>query len=125
LSYEREVEVSIDGLAVVAYHGALPQEQLLGQTFYLNLRYIPLRDAACDTDDLADAVDYGAVASCAVEIASGGPYRLIEHLAHRVAEAILDRFRVDEVTVHVAKPSAPVPHVFENLGATVTLRRRG
>ena len=125
MSYEREVEVAIDGLAVFARHGALAEEQALGQRFYLDLRLIPLRDGACDTDDLADAVDYGAVSSRAVEVATGGPYRLLEHLANRIGETILDEFAVDEVSVRVSKPSAPVPHVLDTVGVTVTLRRRG
>jgi dihydroneopterin aldolase len=125
MSYEREVEIAIDGLAVFARHGALPEEQALGQRFYLDLRLIPLRDDACDTDELADAVDYGALASRAVEVATGGPYRLLEHLASRVATMILDEFAVDEISVRVSKPSAPVPHVLDTVGVTVTLRRRG
>ena len=64
---EREVEIAIDGLAVFAHHGALPEEQALGQRFFLDIRMIPLRDAACDTDELADAIDYGAVAQRAHE----------------------------------------------------------
>ncbi len=42
---EREVEIAIDGLAVFAHHGALPEEQALGQRFFLDIRMIPLRDA--------------------------------------------------------------------------------
>jgi 7,8-dihydroneopterin aldolase/epimerase/oxygenase len=119
----REVEVAIEGLAVFAHHGARDEEQALGQRFFLDIRMIPLRDAACDTDDLADAVDYGKVARRAHEVASGGPYRLIERLADEVAGAILAEFPVDEVTVRVSKPSAPVPLVIDAAGVTVTRRR--
>jgi dihydroneopterin aldolase len=125
MSYEREVEVAIEGLAVYAHHGALPEEQALGQRFFLDVRMVPLRDAACDTDELRDAVDYGRVADSVVAVAAGGPYRLLEHLAQRIAEAVLEGFAVDEVTVRVSKPSAPVPHVLDTVGVTVTLRRRG
>ena len=125
MSYEREVEVAIEGLAVFAHHGALPEEQALGQRFFLDVRIIPLRDAACDTDALADAVDYGLVADRVVEVATGGPFRLLEHLAQRVCECVLDGFAVDEVSVRVSKPSAPVRHVLDTVGVTVTLRRRG
>ncbi len=125
MSYEREVEVAIEGLAVFAHHGALAEEQALGQRFFLDVRMIPLRDAACDTDTLSDAVDYGLVADRVVAIAAGGPYRLLEHLAQRVCEAVLEEFSVDEVTVRVSKPSAPVRHVIDTVGVTVTLRRRG
>jgi dihydroneopterin aldolase len=121
----REVEVAIEGLAVFAHHGALPEERALGQRFFLDIRMIPLRDAACDTDELADAVDYGLVARRAHEVASGGPYRLLERLADEVASVVLAEFPVDEVTVRVSKPSAPVPLVIDAVGVTVTRRRGG
>jgi dihydroneopterin aldolase len=121
---EREVEIAIDGLAVFAYHGALPEEQALGQRFFLDIRMIPLRDAACDTDKLTDAIDYGAVAQRAYDVASGGPYRLLERLADEVATVIIAEFAVDEVSVRVSKPSAPVPLVIDTVGVTVTHRRR-
>ena len=121
---EREVEVAIDGLAVFAHHGALPEEQVLGQRFFLDIRMIPLRDAACDTDELADAIDYGAVAVRAHTVASGGPYRLLERLADEIAATIMAEFPVDEVSIRVSKPSAPVPVVIDTVGVTVTHRRR-
>jgi dihydroneopterin aldolase len=121
---EREVEIAIDGLAVFAHHGALPEEQALGQRFFLDIRMIPLRDAACDTDELTDAIDYGAVAQRAHDIAAGGPYRLLERLADEVATVIIAEFPVDEVSVRVSKPSAPVPLVLDTVGVTVTHRRR-
>jgi dihydroneopterin aldolase len=121
---EREVEVAIDGLAVFAHHGALAEEQVLGQRFFLDIRMIPSRDAACDTDELADAIDYGAVALRVHEVAGGGPYRLLERLADEVAATIIAEFPVDEVSVRVSKPSAPVPLVIDTVGVTVTHRRR-
>ena len=121
MSYEREVEVAIDGLAVFARHGALAEEQALGQRFYLDLRLIPLRDGACDTDDLADAVDYGAVCDRVVELVTGGPYNLIERVAEVVAAALLAEFPVDRVSVRVAKPDAPISHPFDHVAVTVTL----
>lgn len=123
-AFERELEIAIDGLAVFAHHGALPEEQALGQRFYLDLRLVPLRDYACETDDLGDAVDYGAVAARAVAIVAGGPYRLLERLADAVAEALLEEFSLDEVSVRVSKPSAPVPFVLDTIGVTVTRRRK-
>jgi dihydroneopterin aldolase len=63
------------------------------------------------------------VALRAHEIASGGPYRLLERLADEVAATILAEFAVDEVIVRVSKPSAPVPLVIDTVGVTVTHRR--
>ncbi len=121
---EREVEIAVDGIAVFAHHGVHDAERETGQRFFLDLRLVPLRDAACDTDEVADAVDYGAVALRAHAVASGGPYRLLERLADEIAVTLLREFAIDEVSVRVSKPSAPVPLVLDTVGVTVTHRRR-
>ena len=72
-------------------------------------------------DDLADAVDYGAVANRVVELARGGPYDLLERLAAVIADDLVVGYPVDAVTVTVHKPQAPIPHPFADV--TVTVRR--
>jgi dihydroneopterin aldolase len=119
----RDLEVSIEGLRVFARHGALPEEQRLGQRFVIDVAVAPLSDAACDSDDVADAVDYGALAARVVEVASGGPYALLERLADAIAVALLEGFAVGEVSVRVAKPGAPVPAIIDTAAVTVTRRR--
>ena len=47
------------------------------------------RAGAERTDDLADAVDYGAVANRVVELARGGPYDLLERLAAVIADDLV------------------------------------
>ena len=45
--------------------------------------------AAQESDDLADTVDYGALAQTAAEVVGGRSYRLLEALAGRLASALL------------------------------------
>ena len=63
-------------------------------------------EAVAETDRLYDAVDYGAVASAVVEIATGRRFALIERLAAAIGDTLLTRFAVERVTVTVHKPSA-------------------
>ena len=86
---------------------------------------IPLRDAACDTDDAGrrGRLRRRRAARARGRVAAG-PYRLLERLADEVAATIIAEFPVDEVSVRVSKPSAPVPLVIDTVGVTVTHRRR-
>ena len=59
----RSLAIRIEGIEVFAHHGVLPEERAEGQTFLFDVELVPASDRACDTDDLADAVDYGAVAA--------------------------------------------------------------
>ena len=58
----------------------------------------------------ADAVNYAAVTDRVVELAQGGPYRLLERLAAVIADDLVARFGVTRARVRVAKPDVPIPH---------------
>jgi 7,8-dihydroneopterin aldolase/epimerase/oxygenase len=111
--------IDILGLEVFAHHGVHEFERRDGQTFRFDVRLRPSSAAAGAGDDLADAVDYGAVADRVVEIASGGPYSLLERLATVIADDLLRSFAVDYVRLRVHKPQAPIPHPFRDVTVTV------
>ena len=113
--------VELVGLEVFAHHGVHEHERRDGQTFLFDVR-LECTDAAAErSDDLADAVDYGAVAGRVVELGQGGPYDLLERLAAVIADDLVAGYPVEAVTVTVHKPEAPIPHPFADV--TVTVRR--
>jgi dihydroneopterin aldolase len=114
--------IEIAGLEVFAHHGVHDFERRDGQVFRFDVLLSCSSDAAGTTDDLADAVDYGAGADRVVEIATGGPYDLLEHLATLIADDLLAGFPVDQVRVRVHKPQAPLAHPFDDV--TVAVERR-
>jgi 7,8-dihydroneopterin aldolase/epimerase/oxygenase len=114
------VDVDVRGLRVFAYHGVHPEERRLGQEFVVDVHLRCRPSPAAETDDVADAVDYGAVCERVVEVVRGGPFNLIETVAARVADDLLARFPVASATVRVAKPAAPIPHPFAEVAVTVT-----
>lgn len=115
--------IALRGLRVFGRHGVLAHERAGGQTFVVDVDLEVSMGAAADSDDLADTVDYGAVADLVVDIVGGEPRDLIEAVVVEVAEAILGRFDVDGVTVTLHKPEAPIPHPFDDVAVTVTRRR--
>ena len=111
----RAALIEIRGLSVFAYHGVHPEEREQGQTFVVDvwLRCRPSR--ADETDELADAVDYSAVCDRVVELATGGPYRLLERLAAVIADDLVERFGVEPARVRVAKPQVPITHALDEV----------
>jgi dUTP pyrophosphatase len=101
--------IELAGLTFYGYHGALPEEQRLGQRFVVDLRLgLDLAPAGA-SDDLAQTVDYGRVIGTVKAIIEGPPFKLVEALGESLAAAILDGYPlVERVHVRVAKPSAPV-----------------
>lgn len=75
------------------------------------------------SDDLGDTLDYGSLAVEIREVVGSESHSLIERVATRVAETVLQHDRVDSVTVTVHKPEAPVEVALENVSVTITRGR--
>lgn len=114
-------QVAIMGIRARGHHGVFEHERIDGQTFLVDVVLgVDTRQAAA-SDDLADTVDYGAVAAAVVAEISGEPRNLIETVASRIAERCLAQSRVGAVRVTVHKPDAPVGVAFEDV--TVRIER--
>lgn len=115
--------IQLIGLRAVGTHGALPEEQARAQPFEVDLEIeADLREAG-RTDALADTVDYGAVATLVEGIVRNERFALLERLATRIAEAVLDDQRVLAVTVTVRKVRPPVPVDLDAAGVRLTRSR--
>ncbi|MST34719.1 dihydroneopterin aldolase, partial [Acidimicrobiaceae bacterium USS-CC1] len=81
--------IELRGLRVLGTHGVLPEERSRPQPFEIDLDVFADLRVAGRSDDLADTIDYGAVATAAAAAVEGPHADLLEHLAERVAEAAL------------------------------------
>ncbi len=96
--------VSIRDLSVSAVIGVHDWEREIEQTLVFSVDMaFDIRPAAA-TDDLADALDYSAVASAVAAVVRDGKFHLIETAAERVAERLLTDFPVASLRLNVRKP---------------------
>ena len=118
--------ILINRIAVFAYHGVLPEEERIGQRFYVSLDCrLDLAEAG-RSDDWKKTVNYVQLAEIATRVATGRRFRIIEALAEAIAtEALAASPRLDEITVRVEKPSAPVPAILDGVSVEITRRRDG
>ena len=103
--------ISLQQLNFHALHGLLPQEQCTGGHFTVDVR-LHLPDAACLSalahDDLSGTVNY-AEAHAVIVREMQQPSALLEHVASRIASALLHAFPpVQRVQVSVAKHCPPI-----------------
>lgn len=116
--------IELRGLRVRGFHGVFDHERRDGQDFVVDITvWTDLRPAAA-SDDLADTLDYGALAQQAAAVIAGAPRQLIETVAAEIADGVLADERVHAVEVTVHKPSAPIPLDFADV-AVVARRERG
>jgi dihydroneopterin aldolase len=115
--------ITLTGLRVFGRHGVYEHEKRDGQEFVVDLTVWLDLSAAARSDDLADTVDYGALAQRAADVVAGPPQDLIERVAGRIADEVLRDERISAVEVTVHKPSAPIPLTFADVAVTVHRER--
>lgn len=117
--------VVLRGLRALGTHGVLAAERDAPQPFEVDLEVELDLAPAGASDDLADTVDYGGLAALAVDVVAGEHHALLERLAERIAEAVMDDPRVTGVTVEVRKLRPPVPVDLASAGVRIRRARGG
>jgi 7,8-dihydroneopterin aldolase/epimerase/oxygenase len=116
--------IFISGLSLHAYHGVMPHEAKVGQTFKLDLVLDIDLAAASRSDKLKDTVSYDFVVKIVSEAFCSRRCRLVEAAAGAVADVVLARCpTVGSIRITVHKPHAPIAATFDDVGVTVTRRR--
>ena len=114
-------EITLTGLRVFGRHGVHESERRDGQYFVVDATLYVSTAAAAASDDVADTVHYGEVAEQIAGIVAGEPVNLLEALAQRIADVLLNHRGVRLVAVTVHKPNAPIDLQFADV--SVTIRR--
>ena len=96
--------VFIEGFAGSTVIGIHESELHLPQTILIDVCAGLPRVPACDTDRIADTLDYGRLRLRLQRLMSEHGVQLLEALAQRVAHIALDEFGARWVRVRVAKP---------------------
>jgi dihydroneopterin aldolase len=99
--------VSVRDLSVDAVIGVHAWERDVEQTLVVTVDMVPETAgvrAAAASDDLADALDYSAVAETIAAVLREGKFRLIETAAERVAGRLLADFPLSWLRLELRKP---------------------
>lgn len=115
--------ICLNNIVLFARHGLAPQEQQLGQRFYLDVEVYADLTAAAQADDLAQTIDYEAVYQTAVAAFMAPTCKLLERAGWQVMTALFQRFPVQEITVRIRKPSARIEGVLDAVEVELTRSR--
>ena len=118
-----ESYVHIDGIRLHARHGVLPQEQLTGNDYIINVRVGYDISRAMQTDDVADTLNYAEVYNIIKEEMSV-PSKLIEHVAGRIANRLMDSYsQISSVMLRITKCNAPMGADCNGAGVEILVKR--
>ncbi len=115
--------IRLSGIRSYGYSGALPEEQVLGQWFEVDvILWLDLRLPG-QSDRLEDTLDYRSVIATTQQLVRTAKFTLLERLATAIAECILDCERVEQVQVLLTKPAAPIPDFGGQVAIELTRKR--
>ncbi len=118
-------KIYMNELSFYGYHGVLPEENRLGQSFIISLVLGLSTKKAGKTDSVKDTVSYAEVYQTVQYITEKRQFKLIEALAESIAAEVLNEYKLlDEITVKVIKPNPPIPGHYHSVAVEI-LRKRG
>jgi len=101
--------IQLTGIRSYGYTGALPEEQVLGQWFEVDLiLWLDLQPAG-QSDRLEDTLDYRGVITMVQQLVKTARFALLERLATAIADSILNWQSIEQVQVRLTKLAAPIP----------------
>ena len=113
--------ISVRGLRVEALIGIYEHERLGPQPLQVDLELELSHSRCCNSDQIEDAVDYGAVVATVRRLALLNRRLLLEAFAQHVADTLLGDFALHSVYVSVAKPG--IFDAADHVGVSIRRRR--
>lgn len=115
--------IRLTGVRVFARHGVFQEEREHGQEFVIDVTIGIDLSLAVESDELASTLDYGTLADRIRQRVAGERWNLIERVAGRVADLVMEDSRVEVVEVTVHKPDAPIAVEFDDVSVTIRRNR--
>lgn len=104
-----------------AYHGVMPQEQQVGAYFLVSLRIGYDVSKAMQTDNVDDTLNYATIYQ-SVKKEMEKPSALLEHVAGRIVNTILQQFpTVKSIDLSLTKQNPPMEAECEGAGVELHL----
>ncbi len=114
-------KIYLEDVKIYAYHGVLPEENIIGTYYILNIELHTDLWKAAGSDDLHDTISYADINEILhqeMKIKS----RLLEHVAGRIIAKIHSRFpQIDYIKLKITKTAPPMQG--EMKGASIELEK--
>ncbi len=105
--------IRLCNLIFYGYHGALAEENSLGQRFEIDLEYQFDCDRAVNTDQLRETISYTDIYDIIQETVSQNQFKLLETLGNCIIKTIREKYTVFSIRIKIRKPSVPIPGVLD------------
>lgn len=98
----------IKGIRFHGHHGVTEEERTIGGHYEVDVTLNLSLLKAGKYDTLVDTIDYESVVNMLVEIATSQKFKLIEALAEKMTDEILNKFDIDAIQLTIKKLKPPI-----------------
>ncbi len=120
-------KIHLTGIRCYGYTGALPEEQVLGQWFEVDLSLWLDFSMAGQSDRLQDTLDYRQVIATVQHLVKTSRFALLERLVTAIAETVLAipsaNAPIQQVDARLTKLAPPIPDYSGVITVEVTRKR--
>lgn len=117
-------KIFIEGLEFYAFHGFYEEEQKIGGKYLVDIELETDTYLASTQDKLEETVNYAAVTSEVSEVMKVKS-KLIEHVAGRIIDRVLNKFaNVECIKVKVSKINPPMGYKLKSVSVELTKNRK-
>lgn len=114
-----DMYIRMEGMKFYAFHGVLPQENLVGANFYVDLKLKTDFTHAAETDRLEGTVSYADI-HAAVKEEMAIPSQLLEHVCQRITRRLFHDFpAVEAIDIRLSKENPPMGACADSIGVEV------
>ena len=108
--------IRMEGMKFYAFHGVLPQENLVGANYYIDLKLKTDFSHAAETDELEGTVNYADIHT-AVKEEMQITSQLLEHVCQRIARRIFHDFpTIESIDISLFKENPPMGACAQRIG---------
>lgn len=114
-------KIYLEEVKIYAYHGVLPEENIIGTYYIVNAELHTDLWKAAETDDLNDTISYADI-NTIIHDEMNIKSKLLEHVAGRIISKIHGHFsEISYIKVKITKTSPPMKG--EMKGASIELEK--
>ena len=108
--------IRLEGMKFYAYHGVLPQENLVGANYYIDLKLKTDFSRAAETDELEDTISYADI-HAAVQVEMNISSKLLEYVCQRIARRLFQDFpTIETIDISLFKENPPMGACAKRIG---------
>ena len=117
-------KIIVKDLKLFCYHGVNTEEKIDGQNFIFDIEADIDLSKPCVTDDVDDTVSYAKIIKTVRRVAQSEKNDLLERVAQRVADELLDEFKkIQTIKILLKKPEAPIKADFSYVAVEIVRSR--